>query len=167
MAPDADEHADLAQEREALLARLPAIAYFTRPADFDRAAAVALDWRERYNRAYQFHYRAVLAAARDIVEETAEAARRLPELEAFNAVNAPSAVGPPVGQDATGRLRDAIESLATLPEGVDERSAQTGGVVLGRMPTAIGEARLASAAVIAALDVQRRRHARVSQPQSR
>jgi len=156
VAPEAAEHASLSQEREALLARLPAVAYFTRPADFDRAAAVALDWRDRYNRAYQLHYRGVLAAARDIVEDTARAAQLLPELERLNAPGAP---GTPIGVDATRRLRDALNRLASLPEGVDEQSAQTGGVTLGRMPNAIGEARLAGAAVLAALDVHQRRRA--------
>jgi len=163
VAPEAEDHTGLRQERDALLARLPALAYFTRPADFDRAAAVALDWRDRYNRAYRLHYRAVLAAGRDVVEETTQAAQRLSELDALNA----AAPDGSVGQDAARRLRAALDTLANLPEGVDEQSAQTGEVVLGRMPIAIGEARLAGAAVLAALDVHRRRRARMSHPHAR
>ena len=153
VAPEAADHAPLARERASLLARLPAIAYFTFPSDYDRAAALALDWRDRYNRAYQAHYRAVLTAAREIVMETAEAARQLATLESLNES------GTPVGQDAARRLRTALDALAALPEGVDQHSAQTGGVVLGRVPSAVAEARLAGAAVLAALDVHRRRRA--------
>ena len=153
VAPEATDHASLAHERAALLARLPVIAYFTFPSDFDRAAALALDWRDRYSRAYRAHYRAVLRAAREIVQETAAAARQLPTLESLNED------GAPVGQDAARRLRDALDVLAALPEGVDQHSAQTGGVVLGRVPSAIAEARLSGAAVLAALDVHRRRQA--------
>ncbi len=153
IASEVTDHLSLAQERVALLARLPAIAYFTFPSDYDRAAALALDWRDRYNRAYRSHYRAVLTAAREIVQETVLAARELPALEALNEA------GNPVGHDAARRLRDALDTLATLPEGVDQQSAQTAGIVLGRFPSAIGEARLAAAAVLAALDVHRRRSA--------
>lgn len=151
VAPEATDHAPLADERKALLDRLPAIAYFTFPSDYDRAAALALDWRDRYLRAYQAHYRAVLTSAREAVQETTEAARQLSTLESLNED------GPPVGQDAARRLRDALDVLAALPEGVDQHSAQTAGIVLGRVPSAIGEARLAGAAVLAALDVHRRR----------
>jgi hypothetical protein len=153
VAPEATDQASLAHDRATLLARLPAIAYFTSPSDYDRAAALALDWRDRYNRAYRGHFRAVLTSAREIVQETAAAARQLPTLESLNAE------GAPVGQEAARRLRDALDVLAALPEGVDQHAAQTGGVVLGRIPTAIGEARLAGAAVLAALDVHRRRRA--------
>lgn len=161
VAPEATDHAPLAHERSALLARLPAIAYFTLPSDYDRAAALALDWRDRYIRAYHAHYRAVLTSAREIVQETAAAARQLPALESLNEE------GAPIGQDAARRLREALDVLAALPEGVDQRSAQTGGVVLGRMPAAIGEARLAGAAVLAALDVHRRRRASRAEPHTR
>lgn len=148
-----DEFAPLALERDALLDRLTPLAYFSRPSDYDRAAALALDWRDRYNRAYRVHYRGVLSAAREIVADTAEAARQLPELDALNRDVSSSSVG----EDAARRLRGALDELAALPEGVGERSAQTAGVVLGRAPVAIAEARLAAAAVLAAVEVHRRR----------
>lgn len=155
VARDADEYAALAVERDALLARLTSIAYFNHPSDYDRAAALALDWRERYNRAYQAHYRSVLSSAREIVTDTPEAARLLGDLVAMNRRDPRASVG----EDAARRLRAALDELASLPEGVDERSAQTAGVLLGRSPVGIAEARLASAAVLAAVDVLRRRAA--------
>ena len=153
VARDADEFAALTLERDALLERLTPLAYFSRPADYDRAAAIALDWRDRYNRAYQAHYRGALSSAREIVSDTAEAARLLRDLHEMNHEGA----GTPIGEDAARRLRAALDELAALPEGVDERSAQTAGVMLGRVPVAIAEARLAAAAVLAAVDVHRRR----------
>lgn len=153
VARDAHEYTSLAEERDALLARLGPSAYFLTPSDYDRAAALALDWRDRYDRAYQLHYRSVLTVAREVVAESASAARLLPDLAALNR----DSRGNVVGEDAARRLRAALDELAELPEGVDERAAQTAGVVLGRMPIAIAEARLASAAVLAAVDVHRRR----------
>ncbi|MCK9494419.1 MAG: hypothetical protein M0R75_02840 [Dehalococcoidia bacterium] len=150
---DVEAYAGLAMEREHLLTRLPPIAYFTQPADYDRAAALALDWRERYARAYQAHYRAVLEAAREVVVDTAPATRLLAELEAMNLTS----TGTPVGLDAARRLRGALDDLARLPEGVDAPSPQTAGLALGRMPYAIAEARLSAAAVLAAVEVHRRR----------
>ncbi len=158
--PDTPEHAALARERDALLARLPALAYFTQPSDYDRAAALALDWRDRYLRAYRVHYRTVLTAAREMVLDTAVAARVLPELEALNLI------GNAVGADAARRLRRSLDALACLPEGVDERAAQTAGVVLGQMPHHLAEARLAAAAVLAALEVHSRRRGRPERSRS-
>lgn len=154
VAPEAEEHAALGLERARLLSRLAPIAYFDAPSDFDRAAALALDWRERYQRAYRTHYRLVLEAARDVVLETTEAAALLPELEAMNDDASP------IASDPARRLRDALDGLGRLPEGPDERAPQTAGVVLGRMPRAVGEARLSAAAVLAAVEVHRRRRAR-------
>lgn len=156
VAEEVDAYAHLEVERRALLARLPALAYFMRPSDFDRAAAIGLDWRERYQRAYQVHYRAVLQAAREAVIEAEPASRLLSELAALNSQ------GRPIGRDAARRLQGALEDLATLPEGVDERAPRTAGIILGRTPSAIAEARLSAAAVMAAVDVQRRRQAGVS-----
>lgn len=153
VARDADEYAALTLERDALLGRLTSISYFTRSSDYDRAAALALDWRERYYRAYEAHYRSVLSAAREIVADTAEAAGLLCDLEAMNRAGP----GAPVGEVAARRLRSALDALMALPEGIDDRSALTAGVVLGRAPVAIAEARLASAAVLAAVEVHRRR----------
>ncbi|MGE3962042.1 MAG: hypothetical protein AB7F65_10205 [Dehalococcoidia bacterium] len=153
IAPEADELVPLERERAALLARLSTMAYFTQPSDYDRAAALAIDWRDRYLRAYRHHYRSVLTAAREMVLDTAFAARALPDLEAMNRA------GRPVGADAVRRLRQALDVLAQLPEGIDERSAQTAGIVLGRMPHELAEARLAAAAVLAAVEVHARRRA--------
>jgi hypothetical protein len=151
VAPEAPEFVDLAMERAALLARLHPLRYFTHPVDYDRAAALALDWRGRYSRAYLAHYRHVLSAARATLAETAEARALLPELEHRNRG------ARPVGEDATRRLQLAVEDLAMLPERPDGQMAMTGGVTLGRMPGALAEARLAAAAVLAAVDVHRRR----------
>ena len=161
IAPETPEHAILARERDALLARLSTLAYFTQPSDYDRAAALALDWRDRYLRAYRLHYRTVMAAAHEMVLDTATAARALPELEALNLT------GSPVGADAALRLRRALERLGCLPEGIDEQSAQTAGIVLGQMPPDLAEARLAAAAVLAALEVHARRRARPGRAHSR
>lgn len=157
---EAEEYADLAAERTRLLARLRPRSYFTQASDFDRAAALALDWRARYQRAYQAHYRMVLRTARSIVAETAQAAALLAELEAMNERASPVGAGP------AGRLRAALDELGRLPEGVDDRSAQTAGVVLGAMPHAIAEARISAAAVLAAVEVHRRRQARLAREHS-
>ena len=155
------EQAVLARERDALLVRLSTLAYFTQPSDYDRAAALALDWRDRYLRAYRLHYRTVLAAAHEMVLDTATAARALPELEAMNLL------GRPVGADAAQRLRRALDRLGCLPEGIDERAAQTAGIVLGQMPPDLAEARLAAAAVLAALEVHARRRSNSGRAHSR
>lgn len=156
VAPEAPEFVDFALERASLLARLHPLRYFTQPADYDRAAALALDWRGRYTQAYEAHYRQVIGAARATLADTTEARRLLPELEQRNCA------GRPVGEDAARRLQLAAEDLSMLPGRPDSRMAVTGGVMLGRMPGALAEARLAAAAVLAAIDVHRRRGVPIS-----
>lgn len=153
VAPEADDWGPFALERAALLERLSPLRYFTHPADFDRAAAQAAEWQDRYTRAYEQHYRAVLHAAEAVLHDAAPALAGVAELEQLNEQ------GRPVGGDAVRRLRRAIDQVRALPLGVDDRAARTASVTLGRLPAPITEVRLAAAAIMAALEVHRRRSA--------
>lgn len=153
VAPESEEHADLANERLSLLARLQPVRYFSEAADHDRAVALALDWRDRYLEAYAAHYEDVRAMVEATLDETADARAVLDELETLNRCERP------VGGDAVRRLRDALAEVTSLPPEPDDRMAVTGRVVLGRLPSALAEARLAAAAVLAAAQVHQRRRA--------
>lgn len=153
VAAEADDLVLFAVERAALLERLSPLRYFTHPADFDRAAVQAAEWQERYTRAYEQHYRVVCQAADAVLADARAVLEVLPELERFNRL------GRPVGTDAVYRMRRALEEVRGLPAQVDDRSARTGGVTLGRLPASITEVRLASAAIMAALEVHRGRAA--------
>ncbi len=62
-----------------------------------------------------------------------------------------------MGQEALERLRRAVAQIGAIPATADPDRARTGGVTLGRLPSAFADARLAAAAVLAAVEVQRRR----------
>lgn len=55
------------------------------------------------------------------------------------------------------RLQNAVAQIGEIPALPDPDQARTGGVTLGRISGAFAEARLAAAAVLAAVEVQRRR----------
>src|SRR5690606_11794759 len=107
--PTSEPHRDLAIERRDLLQRLAVIGYFEEPREFDRNAALALDWQARYRQAYASHYRGVLDTARETLTETAAVADRLPELERLSGVASESAQ----------RLSTALERLRRLPSEPD------------------------------------------------
>jgi hypothetical protein len=145
------DFAELAAERDALLGRLNPLRYFSDARDFDRAVAAAGAWVERYQRAYAAHYREVVQAACATLEEIAPAIGAARTLESLNAGSRP------VGEDAVRRLNAAVEEIRLLPKTPEASEPRTGDVALGHMPRAYTEARLAAAAVHAALDIQRRR----------
>ncbi|MCK9485937.1 MAG: hypothetical protein M0R73_04440 [Dehalococcoidia bacterium] len=148
IAPESSEFRAMAYERAGLLERLRPLRFFTDASDFDRAVEAARDWCERYARAYAAHYREVVEAAQRVLEEARPAVDAAAELDVLNRE------GRPVGEEASYRLRRAVAALWLLPPEVDERHAVTGDVALGRTPEALGEAHLAAAAVLAALEVQ-------------
>lgn len=143
--------AGLAAERQSLLERLQPLRYFTFASDHDRAAALTLEWRGRYQAAYAAHYDQLQEEAALVLRTTAEAAAALEELEGANREHRP------VGEDAARRFRDALDEIRALPPTPDPLMAMTAGVVLGRIPASFAAARLAAAAVLAAVSVQRRR----------
>lgn len=143
--------AGLAAERLALLERLQPLRYFTFASDHDRAAALTLEWRGRYQAAYAAHYAELRDEAAFVLRTTSEAATALEELEGANRQYRP------VGEDAARRLREALAEIRALPVTHDPLMATTAGVVLGRVPSSFAAARLAAAAVLAAVSVQRSR----------
>lgn len=148
----AGEFRALAEERAEILTRLDPLHYFVRIPAFEQAVADAEAWAARYAAAYAAHYRRTVEAARTLLAELAPATAAA---DALRVLNGSARRGAPVGEQALTRLDAAvaeIRSLAPVPPGLPAP-----GVMLGRVPAAFGEARLAAAAVLAAVDVQQRR----------
>lgn len=146
------EFATLARERAALLMRLDPRAYFDRGADFADAVRDAEAWWQRFLDAYGAHFRRVSAMA---VGLPAKLVAALTVADLLRTLNGSPRRGAPVGEEALIRLEDAVEEIRLLS--LAPESVPTRGVILGRVPTAFAEARLAAAAVLAAIDVHRRR----------
>lgn len=144
--PGTAEYASMAVQREALLRRLEPVRYFTEARDFDEALECAAPWLEQYERAALAHHRVVDEAIGMVLLEIGPAVSALRELRMLNLS------GRAVGSDAADRLDIAVASLLPHP---DERSPA--GSVLGLMPAGLEEARSAAAAVLAAVEVHRRR----------
>lgn len=153
IAPEAPPYADLRAERLALQERLDPLRYFTARAEFDIACAEAERWRARYAAAYEAHYRRVIRTADEVLAETEEARRAAGLLDRWNRQN----LGAPVGQEALQRLAATLREIEAFPRHASSEAPQTGRVVLGRAPAVLAEARLAAAAILAAVDVHRRR----------
>ncbi len=151
VSPEGGEFADLAMERVGLEQRLRPERFFTDAGDYDRAVVEARDWVDRYQRAYAQHYGMIVEAARATLAEVAPALEAAGELDSLNQD------GRAVGADAVHRLTVSVTELRALPEQPEPGLPVTGGVTLGRIPVALPEARLAAAAVLASLDIQRRR----------
>ena len=149
--PTAAEFCELEPERQSILTRLAPVRFFTDARDFDGATAAAREWSSRYDRAYRHHYSAVFSLAEEVMHDVAIALSLAGELDVRNRE------GRAIGQEAVASLVDAVEVLSLLPEAPEPGEPVTAGVVLGCVPTACSQARLAAAAVLAALDVQRRR----------
>ncbi|MEX2446919.1 MAG: hypothetical protein WD734_06205 [Dehalococcoidia bacterium] len=149
--------ATLAKERADILARLDPRRYFERPVEFARTAVDAERWLRRYGEAYAEHARRVSVAARGLLQEVeqAEAAAR-----ALRVLNRSPDRGMPVGEDALARFEAGLRELrewAGLPSGVPPADLPGLRLVVGRAPATFAEVRLTAAAVLAAVDVQRRR----------
>lgn len=153
IALDIADVADMEFTRRALLDRLTPERFFTHARDFDAATALARDWTERYERAYRVHYRRVIEAACAVLQDIGPALAAAGELDSLNRE------GRAVGEAAVHRLASAVTAIRALPELPVGGVGTTGDVPLGRLPQAFSEARLAAAAVLAALEVQRRRAA--------
>ena len=151
--PDGDSTI-LAEERRSLVERLTPLRYFADPTGWEEARAQALEWRARYRAAYAAHYRHVARLATDTL------AGLLPAItasEVLRTMNRNGRGGQPVGQDALERLRRAVAQIGEIPASPDLDQARTAGITLGRLPGAFADARLAAAAVLAAVEVHRRR----------
>lgn len=153
VALDVSDFADMEYSRRSLLDRLAPERFFTHPRDFDLAVISASEWVERYERSYRIHYRQVVEAACGVLLDIGPALAAAGELDSLNRE------GRAIGEAAVHRLASAVTAIRALPEVPMQGQAMTGGVMLGRLPLALGEARLAAAAVLAALEVQRRRAA--------
>jgi hypothetical protein len=153
IALDIADFADMEYSRRSLLDRLSPERFFTHARDFDAAVALAHGWVDRYERAYRLHYRHVVEAACSVLVDIAPALAAAGELDSLNRV------GRPIGETAVHRLAAAVGAIRAIPEAPAQGGGPAGDVMLGRLPQAFGEARLAAAAVLAALEVQRRRAA--------
>ncbi len=144
----------LAEGRRSLIERLTPLRYFADPAGWDEARAEAVEWRAAYERAYRAHFRRVSHLATETLADLLPAVTAADVLRTFNRSERH---GQPVGQEALERLRRAVAQIGEIPAALDPSRARTGGVSLGRLPGAFADARLAAAAVLAAVEVQRRR----------
>lgn len=142
----------LARDREALLPRLTPLLYFMDGAAFDVALADAEAWLKRYVEAYSAHCRRLSAMAAVLPSELLAA---ITVAELLRSLNQSSRRGAPVGEAALERLKVAIDEIQAIEPSPPDFPVP--GIVLGRVPAAFAEARLAAAAVLAAVDVHRRR----------
>ncbi len=76
--------------------------------------------------------------------------------ELLRSLNKSPRRGTPVGEEALDRLKAAVDEIRGI-EPAPALEYPVPGIVLGRVPAAFAEARLAAAAVLAAVDVHRRR----------
>lgn len=151
--PDGDTVA-LADQRRSLIERLTPLRYFADPGGWDEARAEAPEWRGAYQTAYLAHFRRVARQATDTLGDLLPA---ITASDLLRTLNREGRNGQPIGQDALDRLRRAVAEIGAIPAAPDRDRARTGGVTLGRVPSAFADARLAAAAVLAAVEVQRRR----------
>lgn len=151
--PDGDA-LRFAEGRRSVLERLTPLRYFADPAGWEDAHAEALDWRRAYEVTYRAHYRRVARLATETLADLLPAVTASDVLRSFNRNDRN---GQPVGREALDRLKRAVTQIGEIPATPDPDQARTAGVTLGRLPGVFAEARLAAAAVMAAVEVQRRR----------
>lgn len=142
----------LARERRALLPRLDPLQFFMDGRAFDAAVKDAEAWLKRYVEAYGAHCRRLSAMAAVLPSELLAA---ITVAELLRSLNKSSRRGAPVGEEALDRLKAAIDEIQAIEPAPPDFPVP--GIVLGRVPAAFAEARLAAAAVLAAVDVHRRR----------
>ena len=142
----------LARERASLLERIDPLRYFERLDDFEVAIAEAEGWWHRYLDAYAAHCRRLSAMATQLPSELLAA---MTVAELLRSLNDSPVRGAPVGEEALRRLQCAVEEIRSITP--EPEAVPAPGIVLGRVPSAFAEARLAAAAVLAAVDVHRRR----------
>ncbi len=124
-----------------------------RGAEFDAAIVEAEAWWKRYVEAYGAHCRRLSAMAAVLPSELLAA---ITVAELLRSLNKSPRRGTPVGEEALDRLKAAVDEIRGI-EPAPALEYPVPGIVLGRVPAAFAEARLAAAAVLAAVDVHRRR----------
>lgn len=151
VAGDAASHRPLVEAREALRPRLDLVRYFLAPRDFDAALGEAEAWTLRYRRDLAVFHERMAEEGIEVLRDVTPAVSSVETLERYNRASRP------VGVEASRRLVAAVQEIQALVRARGDVPPET--LVLGRTPPAFGEARLAAAAVMAAVDVQRRRAA--------
>ena len=153
----ASSFATLRHEREEIAARLDPLQYFVRLSEFNAAVEDAEAWWQRYAEAYAAHYRRVAASAETELSELVAAMAAAEMLRVFNHSKRR---GAPVGDQALAHLGAALGEIVSLAS--SPSSVPVPEIALGGVPRVFEEARLAAAAVLAAVEVQRRRAPRCS-----
>jgi len=149
IAVEAVEYLPLCEDRADLRPRLEFERYFLAPRDFDAALAEAADWVGRYRRQADAYHHRLADEGLEILRGVTPAVSAVEVLDRFNRGSRP------VGTEACHRLLTSVEAIQALIRA--RGSGLPAGIVLGRAPAEFAEARLAAAAVLAAVDVQRRR----------
>jgi hypothetical protein len=149
IAAEAVEYLPLCEDRADLRPRLEFERYFLAPRDFDAALADAADWVGRYRRQADAYHHRLADEGLEILRGVTPAVSAVEVLDRFNRGSRP------VGTEACHRLLTSVEAIQGLIRA--RGSGLPAGIVLGRAPAEFAEARLAAAAVLAAVDVQRRR----------
>ena len=147
--PDADDHGHLEAARTALMERLSPLQYFLEPAAFEAARGDVEAWLEQHALAFDASYRRIhRSAVRHLVE-------LVPVLTAAAALQELNRQERPVGEAARARFIDEVEVLRQVVSGQGREGA--GPVSLVRASEALTLVQLSAAAVLAAVDVHRRR----------
>ncbi len=144
----------LAERRRELLDRLQPLRYFTDHDAFVTALTAATRWRAEYDRAYRAHYDHVMRLATETLAEL------LPAISSTGVLTTLGRHGQhdgELGREAVGRMRRAVRVIATLPERPLDGAPRTAGITLGAIPAVFGDARVAAAAVLAAVELHQRR----------
>ena len=150
---DAHQHVELAIDRRVLLAQASPWRYVEGDA-FAAALAAVRAWRQRYERAYAAHYRAVVVALEEVRRTLRESAGAVAALERLNGVRG---LGAPVGEAEIAAYRAAEATLEAMPADPTSGAARTAGVTLGREPPLGAQAGAAVEGVRRGLEEQRGR----------
>lgn len=147
--PEVDDHGHLEAGRAALQQRLSPLQYFLEPAAFEAACGEVEAWLEQHAVAFDASYRRIhRSAVRQLVE-------LVPVLTAAAALQELNRQERPVGEAACARFIDEVEVLRQVVTGQGREGAAP--VSLVRASEALTLVQLSAAAVLAAVDVHRRR----------
>ncbi|MDP2326838.1 MAG: hypothetical protein Q8M79_01990 [Dehalococcoidia bacterium] len=147
--PDVDDHGYLEAGRAALLERLSPLQYFLEPAAFEAARGDVEAWLEQHAAAFDASYRRIhRSAVRQLVD-------LVPVLTAAAALQELNRQERPVGEASCARFIDEVEVLRQVVTGQGREGVAP--VSLVRASEALALAPLSAAAVLAAVDVHRRR----------
>jgi hypothetical protein len=147
--PEVDDHGHLEAERAGLLERLSPLQYFVEPVAFEATRGSAEAWLAQHAIASDASYRRIhRSAVRQLVE-------LVPVLTAAAALQELNRQERPVGEAACARFIDEVEVLRQIVTGHGREGAAA--VSLVRASEALTLVQLSAAAVLAAVDVHRRR----------